>query len=294
MYSFCKRRRAPCDRVRDSLRRKKKLPFTVHTWKNPMSPLVVHFVVGDAAPHFWVFIQFCPSHLQFLGIFTQFCPSPPQNFCFWISVGDWITGTLGFFYVCYWYLSFGNVYSWFRPPWTSAPTPTLLEQLLLPLEPQEHLFPLSAPLEHLLLLLTPWNGFSYSRFPWNVCSCSRPPWSICSCSWPHWNVSSHSLPSWNVYSRSQPPCNKCSRSWPPWNIFACSRPGCCPGTSAPIPSSPGISAPGTPRLTGVNPLIITTTREPHWQCYSLLMRGEAVMAKILSLPLSYDMARLWI
>ena len=85
MYSFCKRRRAPCDRVRDSLRRKKKLPFTVHTWKNPMSPLVVHFVVGDAAPHFWVFLQFCPSHLQFLGIFTQFCLSPPQklDFCWW-------------------------------------------------------------------------------------------------------------------------------------------------------------------------------------------------------------------
>ena len=47
-----------------------------HTWKKPMSPPVVHFVVSVAAPIFW----------PFLRIFAR------RRLKNWISVGDRITG----------------------------------------------------------------------------------------------------------------------------------------------------------------------------------------------------------
>ena len=69
-----------------------------HTWKKPMSPLVGHFVAIVATPKYWVFLHsnFC-RRPNFWAFLCSFARCRLKN---WISVGDPITGSPGFFYVC--------------------------------------------------------------------------------------------------------------------------------------------------------------------------------------------------
>ena len=57
---------------------------------------VVYFVVCVASPTFCVFTQFCPSLPQVLALLYSFARPCLKN---WISVGDQIIGSPGFFHV---------------------------------------------------------------------------------------------------------------------------------------------------------------------------------------------------
>ena len=57
-----------------------------HSWKKPMSPPVVHFVVCVAAPNFWAFLlSFVRRRPNFWAFLRSFARHRLKN---WISVGD--------------------------------------------------------------------------------------------------------------------------------------------------------------------------------------------------------------